>query len=221
MPPAGRAAGPRGAWFARIGAVRLGLGAGVVAGAAGLAGCVIDWTVPPPEGTGGGGATGTTGTATGSTSSTMTSTGTTGGGGAGPCSMDLPCSDGAYCDFPDDRCGETELGTCVAKPQACPADTKTCGCDGMVYDGACGAASAGFDVAVKNGCALPNHIACGPLLCDITTTYCEEHTMAATYVCTPLPPACTVDTTCDCIGADASCSWTGDTGVGCYVTCSK
>jgi hypothetical protein len=58
------------------------------------------------------------------------------------------CAAGEFCDYADPHfCGGAdETGVCRPRPSACETNfDPACGCDGVVYDNACGAYAAGTD----------------------------------------------------------------------------
>lgn len=77
-------------------------------------------------------------------------TGATCGGIAG-----TQCSEKEWCSYPEgSACGKSDAtGTCEARPEFCTMDYKpVCGCDGVTYSNACGAQTAGTDVAQDGEC---------------------------------------------------------------------
>ncbi len=75
----------------------------------------------------------------------------------------------------------------------------TCGCDGQVYINACEVVRAGIDVGLQDGCKAPAEpFACGLVLCENGTEYCER--INSYYSCKPLPAACKLpNAMCDCL----------------------
>ena len=88
-----------------------------------------------------------------------------------------------------------------------------------VYDGDCQAAAAGVDLAVTGGCTtvLPDWAPCGPLVCDVRTSYSVIDLsdvffeIPTTYNCRALPAACRpaadggAPPPCDCFPASTPC----------------
>jgi len=208
-----------------------------------LGGCTIN--VVDQGGSSSSGATAGSG---GNTTSSSASTGQGGGGGAGgmgaggssgtgagaPCGgfAGTQCGPTEYCDFPDDICGGADgVGVCTIRPTACPDFySPTCACDGNVYGNACDAASAGFDVSNLGSCQAPTKdmFQCGHGFCNKLTEYCVRTTADVpntpdAYTCAPLPMACGVMPSCDCLmgtcGAPTppNCSATPQGGL--MVTC--
>jgi Kazal-type serine protease inhibitor domain/Pacifastin inhibitor (LCMII) len=66
------------------------------------------------------------------------------------------CSEGEYCEFPPEtQCGSgDQTGFCAVPPEVCTLDfNPVCGCDGVTYGNACGAAAAGVSVASEGECS--------------------------------------------------------------------
>lgn len=143
------------------------------------------------------------------------------------CRADADCIATAYCDFPDDRCGGGEGGTCVARPAACDKSLEpTCTCGGATADNPCEGAKAGSDVNATGGCAAPaGTFACGAHFCAHGTQYCHRDVSDVAgqpdaYACTPLPDACGATPTCACLAAapcGGSCEASADGDL--QVTC--
>lgn len=91
------------------------------------------------------------------------------------CDEATPCVAGAYCksDGYSRACGEQ--ARCVAVEEACEAaEQPACGCDGVVYAGACAAAMAGVDVQVASACEAPaGTFVCRDRYCQKGSEYCE------------------------------------------------
>lgn len=69
------------------------------------------------------------------------------------------CAPSEFCDYADPHfCGGAdETGVCRPRPSACEANfDPACGCDGVVYDNACGAHAAGVDTrSDSTSCGAP------------------------------------------------------------------
>lgn len=190
--------------------------------AAVMGGCVVN-LVESGEGSGGNGATGGggagaqgggggmgTGGIMGSGGATTGGTGTGGMGGGAPCGglSGVLCGPNEYCDYPDDRCGDSDsMGVCLPMPQACPGVyLPTCACDGKVYGNPCDAASAGQDVSNLAQCMAPtpDMFGCGHGFCTAAKEYCSTTLSDVPGVpdffsCVPLPADCGASPSCACL----------------------
>lgn len=140
------------------------------------------------------------------------------------------CAATEFCDYADNGCGVgDQTGTCRPRPGACPLTaaivaTPTCACDGKIYNGACDASAAGFDLNAHGTCDVPaTKFACGYQICDLATQYCERQPhlggAAETFTCVPL--SCTGTPTCACLAKErCGNACTGDAKVGLTLTCS-
>ncbi|MDI1445671.1 hypothetical protein [Polyangium sp. 6x1] len=188
-------------------------------------------------GMGGGGGCGADSCGQGGGGGSTASTGVGGMGGGGGGSSGKPCGGFAgtvcgpdeWCDFQNDRCGDTDLtGICKPRPSACPdAYFPTCACNGMVYGNACDAAAAGSDVSDLGNCEPPSDklFPCGHNFCDEATQYCQKTTSDVvnepdSFQCAPIPAACGGAPNCACLNdpcAQFSCD--SVSGGGILVTC--
>jgi hypothetical protein len=143
--------------------------------------------------------------------------------GPGTCSDDMGCAGGEMCQFPEGTCGGT--GGCIETAVACDlAYVPVCGCDGVTYGNACGAQSAGMNVAYPGECGAA--ASCGGAECSDTQFckypegYCGSGVRAVPAqgdiaipvdpgVCTDFPEACgeIYSPVCGCNGAtyDSPC----------------
>ncbi|HVY44526.1 MAG TPA: hypothetical protein VHB21_01555 [Minicystis sp.] len=134
------------------------------------------------------------------------------------CSAAVPCSDDAYCDYADDRCGTgDETGTCRPRPHACSGGSaaQRCGCDGHLHEedgstefNSCFVNLAGADLAVDGRCDMPGWLSCGSQLVEpgVEGFYCVTfpkrkgpEAQHALYLLDP--SACDGIVTCDCFAA--------------------
>jgi hypothetical protein len=101
------------------------------------------------------------------------------GGNVKTCSSPSDCAAHERCDFPDDRCGMGEMGTCQQLSEGCLEGIPACGCDGIVYESSGCAEIAGSDLSAGGGCSAPSGtFACGPLFCVTPGGYCERTAFA-------------------------------------------
>ncbi|TKD03770.1 hypothetical protein [Polyangium fumosum] len=210
-----------------------------------LGGCAISF-VDSNSGSGGGGAGGSGGMGGGggcgagscgqggSGGSASSGGGMGGGGGASsgtPCGgfAGTVCGLDEWCDYPNDRCGDTDLtGICKPRPPACPdVYFPTCACNGTVYGNPCDAAQAGLDVSDLGNCEPPSaeHFSCGHGFCNKAAEYCQRTTSDVggepdAYHCEPIPVACGDTPKCECLSdpcVQFSCEIESSGGV--LVTC--
>jgi hypothetical protein len=125
------------------------------------------------------------------------------------------CGNNAYCDAAEDACpGGGVFGTCAPRPKHCTGEETqiTCGCNGQIYIDACQAYAVGVDVGSQEGCKPPeDSFACGPVLCEHGTTYCQRSN--GYHQCKPLPEACKAsDAMCGCLKEVFCISAPGETG---------
>ncbi len=167
------------------------------------------------DGTGGTGATGGAGGA-GSAGPTTVST-TDGAPAPAGCTASSECGGGAFCDWTDGSCGANgAVGTCTPLSDGAGGEVKpVCGCDGMTYDNADFAAFYGVSVKSQGPC---EPFACGPMTCDPSTQYCAyspdiQQPAPPPYACQPLPAACGVTPSCDCL-SDICGTCSGDPATG-------
>lgn len=151
---------------------------------------------------------GSTNTGSGGEAGAPTSDGSGGTGQGGSasgsgCSSSNECEPNEWCDFPDDRCGEGDLGTCNARPMGASDGVWTCGCDGAVRSSPWLGWIGGVDADALARCAdeplADGAFWCGgyrcfaPSYCRITETPCATH-----FECESAgsSPECTG---CDCV----------------------
>jgi hypothetical protein len=146
-----------------------------------------------------------------------------------PCSSNADCPPEDYCDFPDDLCGDGEVGVCREAPLGCEAHfAPVCTCDGDWHSNAgCAAAFARVDLWSTGACPVADgYFACGSDQCDLGVAYCQRTNAPPPLqaVCVELPDACLAPPTsgCECLAdtpcGNAACSGTRETGLG--VTCA-
>jgi hypothetical protein len=109
-------------------------------------------------------------------------------------------------------CGKNSSCSCDERPTCEPTDDeqRVCGCDGAVQENETCAAAAGVSLNREGACHLDaGDVACGFLVCDQRSTFCEEswtdRPVPSSYACPPLPAACedlSADKRCECIRAE-------------------
>lgn len=140
------------------------------------------------------------------------------------------CDAGEYCDWALNGCGTSRFDevVCTPIPDGCPAveEDPVCGCDGVVYSGACAAALLGVDVDVEGDCTAPaGTFQCGYGFCDPTTSYCQRSVSDIGgypdgWSCVDLPAGCSETPDCACLADEPcafDCSETKDGGL--LLTC--
>jgi len=141
----------------------------------------------------------TSGDATGASDTTAD-----GGGDTSVCGPNAgSCASDQYCDYPDDRCGDGQTGTCQARPSSCPAVVDpVCGCDDTTYDNKCEAAAAGVDVQHQGRCnsgsdCTSSDECASDEFCEFPDDQCGD---GQTGTCKPRPSICpaVVDPVCGC-----------------------
>lgn len=114
------------------------------------------------------------------------------------------CGQTAYCDAPPGACpGGGVTGTCAPRPSDCAGEPMavTCACNDQIYINACEPLLVGVEVGPQEGCQAPqNPFACGPVLCETGTEYCES--INGYRRCLPLPEGCKAPAAmCECLSA--------------------
>jgi hypothetical protein len=138
---------------------------------------------------------------------------------------DLSCDDGEYCDWGVNSCGADRFDetVCTPIPDGCAGvvEDPVCGCDGIVYSGACAASVLGVDIDEDGGCTAPDGLfQCGYAYCDPLTSYCQvQYSDIGGYPnswgCISLPKSCDGGTDCECLAEElcgGSCEATPDGG---------
>jgi hypothetical protein len=160
-------------------------------------------------------------TASATTAGATSSSSTGGGSVCGGFSAHV-CADDEYCDYPGNSCGiADEQGTCMPRPKACPFNIEgACSCGG-VFDNACAANAAGYDIAYT--CKSPGgKFNCGSRFCSTASEYCQRAMsdvfgIPDSYTCLPRPSGCAL---CSCLSnvpCGSMCAATSDGGL--VVTC--
>lgn len=174
------------------------------AAAALLMGCGSVTTVDPSTSTGGAG---------GGSAAATTSSGSAGAA----CGVGVVCAPGSHCLFADHACGKGAPGACPTAYCAAPFDCTAlggppaCGCDGVVYDNACLADSAGVGTSRFGACgaAPEGRFACGDLFCAKAVEYCMvkpgDGCGFGNYECRANPKSCGGALACACLDLTAEC----------------
>jgi hypothetical protein len=130
------------------------------------------------------------------------------------CDPQTACAPATYCDYPDDRCGAGEPGTCTLRPSECDLNyAPTCLCNGSVGSNACAGAQLGQDVAIEGGCPAPDGtFGCGSIFCALGTSYCRRTVSDVPpipdgYECLPIPAGCPDPPVCACLQSEPCGQW--------------
>lgn len=163
------------------------------------------------------GSTITTTTSTSATSNGPTSAGTSTADmadsgtatGSGIACGEATCGAAEFCNWSDNRCGETVSaeGTCMTIPEGCDPDfVPVCGCDGEVHSNLCEANRMGVDVDSEGTCEPPKGMfTCGYRFCDVGAVYCQVTISgleggATTFSCLEPEQPCMEDPIgCECL----------------------
>ena len=92
------------------------------------------------------------------------------------CESSAECSEGSYCAFERQDCGEEEgsTGYCAPRPDGCPPvdEGHFCGCGGSYANSACTLAQRGEDLQVLGGCDVTtgDQFVCGEQTCAVGQT---------------------------------------------------